>query len=633
MSIKRDLIRIGVALALLAVVGFVYAAPVNESTAKKIASRFVTSFSSLRSAPVLSLVYTGEANEGLRSGQTPLYYVYNIDANGGFVIVSGDDVTHPIFGYATSGRFKTEDMPANLAYWLDFYKQEMLYYIEQGVTPSPEIKDEWQSLSYDTKATTIEAGLELSTAKWNQSTPFNNLCPLDDKEKVSVTGCVATAMAIVMHYHRWPEKGTGSIRYYTRTTNRLASANYGAKYNWDNMLPEYVLQENVPTWTDQQATAVATLMFHCGTSVEMDYKSTASGAYAHDIVPAMNKYFDYDNGSVLRCRDLYTLEEWEEMIKKEIDEERPVLYGGITSSDEGHQFVVDGYAKTDHYYHLNWGWGGYCDGYYRLSSLNPAAGGIGGAISGKGYDYDQNAIIGLQKAQAGSQINNELYYLDYEPKEIDKPKGVFGLYTDVDHVVQNEPFTLYFSCIYDYGRRDFTGEVALFLENSARERKQMILGMKMEKGSPNGILEAGYMVYDDKGSEVTITEEVEEGDMLRMYYKPAGHDWLPLRGDSKATEALPIYKESPVANEAICLEETVQVFPTRVQTGLTISLPEGVVAQRVSLYDMSGRLVKQEAISQSDSSLYLSLDTQQPGIYILSVQTSRGESRHKIIKE
>ncbi|MDL2245098.1 thiol protease/hemagglutinin PrtT [Parabacteroides sp. OttesenSCG-928-J18] len=634
MQAKKTLIHIGLTFTFLFTVLFAYAAPVSENTARGIASRFAASFSSLRSTSPLTLVYTGEVNEGLRAGRDPLFYVYNVASDRGFVIVSGDDATYPVLGYATSGSFKTENMPDNLAYWLDFYKQEILYSIEQNITPSPEIKEEWQNLSYETKADVITPGLELPTAKWDQLEPYYNLCPLDDGE-LSVAGCVATSMAIVMHYHRWPERGTGSIEYTTRKKGISVSATFDTEYDWDNMLFEYLKVENVPTWTDQQAEAVAELMFHCGAAVEMDYKSTSSGAYTQYVIPALCEYFGYDNSSVLRLRGLYSTAEWEEMIKKELDENRPVIYGGSTYLNQGHQFVIDGYDQTAQYFHLNWGWSGSCDGYYRLSNLRPAQGGTGGVGAGLGYNYNQDAILGLQKAQEGSRINNEIYFIDYIPDGIttNKPKNTFGLYTDVEHIVKDEPFLFHFSFIYDYSMRDFSGEMALFLEDRNGNRKQKLVAMDMTEEGEQGIFEAGHVVWEEEGWELTITDEIEEGDMIRMYYKPEGYEWRAIRGESRVTQALPVYAESPVSNEAIRLEEAIQVFPTRVQTGLTISVPETIIIQSVSLYDLSGRLVKQEVIRSSDSKQYVSLSGQQPGIYILSIQTSQGTSRHKIIKE
>ncbi|MDL2208794.1 C10 family peptidase, partial [Parabacteroides sp. OttesenSCG-928-O15] len=409
---------------------------------------------------------------------------------------------------------------------------------------------------------------------------------------------------------------------------------FEVEYDWKNMLSEYTLEEELPTWNEQEAVAVATLMLHCGVAVEMDYKSTSSGAYTQNVIPAFCDYFGYDNGAVLRSRNLYTTAEWQEMIKKELDENRPVLYGGQTSLGSGHQFIVDGYAQTDDYFHLNWGWSGYGDGYYRLSGLKPVEGGTGGAGANLGYNYGQDAILGLQKAQKEAKINNEIYFLNYNPPGIStsKPRRTFGLYTNVDYIIKDESFTFYYSFLYDYGMRDFTGEIALFLEDKTGKRKSQVWKVDMNKEVENGVLESGYTLYEDQGVELTITEKVEEGDLLRMYYKPEGYEWRPIRGE-KVTETLPVYAESPVSNQVIQLEENIQVFPTRVQTGLTVYLPETVIAQRILLHDMSGRLIKSETIHTSDSDIYFSLSGQQPGIYILSIETSKGGSRHKIIKE
>lgn len=637
MQKHKSITRYLILFFLLYVVTFASAAPVGENTAKKIAARFAASFSPLRSTAQLSLVYTGERNSALRAGQDPLFYIYNVDTQGGFVIVSGDDIAHPILGYAASGTFVVDNMPENLSAWLDFYKEEMLYGIEQGVDASPEIRAEWQNIMLATKATVIDPGVEIPTALWDQTEPYNDNCPLDNKGLRSVSGCVATAMAIAMHHHQWPLKGTGRKTYTTRTSKKTLTAIFDTEYDWDNLPAVYELEAKVPTWSDEEAEAVATLMYDCGVAVEMDYTSSSSGAYTQDVIPALCDYFGYDNATVLRSRKLYTTAEWQAMMKKEIDENRPVIYGGQTASRSGHQFILDGYAETANYFRINWGWSGYANGYYLLSSLAPTQEGTGGSGGSAGYNYTQDAIIGLQKAKAGSKINNELYFLNYNPSNYttSKPKNIFGIYSDVEHIVVNEPFLFYFSAFYDYGYRDFTGKLGVFLEDKNENRKAEIANITIvgKDGKESG-LSAGYVLYDDQGMELTITEKVEEGDRIRLYYKPDGHDWRQIRGETtNVTETLAVYAESPVSNLSLQAEETVEVFPKRVDAEVTVRTSGSNDIQRITLYNPAGRLLKSQSVQNGKQEVSFSLTGQQPGLYILSVQTSRGESSHKIIKE
>ncbi|MBO4369779.1 MAG: C10 family peptidase [Paludibacteraceae bacterium] len=307
-------------------------------------------------------------------------YVFKMAKNEGFVIVSNDDRTEPILGYSDSGNFDPDNMPDNMRAWLQGYADQIAWLNEH-----PEFEN------VIAKAPTKNSIVPLMISKWNQDEPFNNLCPTDPStNKICVTGCVATAMAQVMYYHRWPEKTIAKIPSYTTDTRSIAvgSIANGTVFDWDNMLPVY---EDGAT-ADQQ-TAVATLMKVCGASVEMNYTSSGSGAYLDPY--ALVNYFDYSKTTREVDRKNYTFADWNNLIYAELAEGRPVLYGG-DSSGGGHQFVVDGY-DGDELFHVNWGWGGHQDGYFLLSVLNPGStAGIGASSTSDGYSYGQTAIIGVK---------------------------------------------------------------------------------------------------------------------------------------------------------------------------------------------------------------------------------------------
>ena len=270
-------------------------------------------------------------------------YVFNVEANEGFVIVSGDDRTQSILGYAYTGEINMGQMPCNMKWLLSYYD-----------TAIGQLGDDFaQSASTTLSSATYAEIPAIVGTQWGQGDPYNAQCPQHEGERC-ITGCVATAMAQVMNHNRWPQSQTTEIPAYTTNTLHISMPALPAKqFNWDNMT----------------AAGIAELMLYCGQAVKMDYTTAASGAMSRDVPEAMKSIFGYSTAASLASRASYTDEQWVDMIYKELQEGYPVLYFGQSATDGGHAFIVDGYA--DGKYHINWGWNGYCDGYFTLDKLNP----------------------------------------------------------------------------------------------------------------------------------------------------------------------------------------------------------------------------------------------------------------------
>lgn len=298
------------------------------------------------------------------------YYVFNAEDNGGFVIVSGDDRTEEILGYADSGNFDTSNMPSNVKAWLGYYEQVIRSLGDQQIQTAPR------------RVERADIAPMVKTA-WGQDSPYNNLCP-----DHSMTGCVATAMAQVINYHQWPISTIVPIPGYTTSSRGITVDEQPVTtFNWSNM----------------NSDEVAKLMLYCGASVEMEYGPWESSASDASIAPALKKYFGYDQQTRWVSRSDYGIDEWESLIYSELEAGRPVVYGGYTI-DVGHEFVCDGYR--DGLFHINWGWDGIFDAYYSLSILNPGGTGIGGSSYGDGYSSGQSAVIGIQKP-TGQTVDNQ----------------------------------------------------------------------------------------------------------------------------------------------------------------------------------------------------------------------------------
>ncbi|MBQ7423020.1 MAG: C10 family peptidase [Prevotella sp.] len=309
------------------------------------------------------------------------YYVFNIGEKQGFVIVSGDDRVSDIIGYSDNGSFVQEALPLNARAWLDEYANQIQWLKDNNI-PAMKNKSPLQNNGVVERA---KAPIyPLLESKWNQGNPYNDKTPIyyrNGKGSHCATGCVATAMAQVLNYYKYPKQIIAEIPGYTLkkidgkdTLIVFDPIPAGTEIDWDNMLNEY----GNGSYTDVQKEAVSNLMYYCGVAVEMGYgPSSGSGV---DVAERLKAYFDFDSASKVVAHNDYPIDEWENMVYNELYHKRPVYYTGFNTS-AGHAFVCDGY-DGDGYFHINWGWGGGSDGYFKLTLLNSNYAGIGSSPGG-----------------------------------------------------------------------------------------------------------------------------------------------------------------------------------------------------------------------------------------------------------
>lgn len=379
-EVKRLLLLVWLLLPLA-----VFAGEVNEAEARKYAMSFLTARGKqLPAKTSLKLSARGRMKKGAADSPSP-YYIFNVPSAGGFVIVSGDDRTETILGYADEGCLSEDDMPDGLRCLLDDYAHQIA-----GLDDRSDIQRTAK------KAPARHAIAPLIKTHWNQGAPYNNNSPVIS-EKHTVTGCVATSMAQVMYYHKWPQQACEPIPAFSTTTEDISGASYelttepllGTTFNWNAMTLSYSSSD-----TGEAADAVAVLMQYCGWSLRMKYGLGVSSAYDVSITEALKTYFGYDQGVHTAFRDHYSYSEWISLLYSELAARRPMVFGG-QSAGGGHSFICDGY-DTDDYFHFNWGWGGSSDGYYRLSVLQPWEQGIGGSSTQDGFNFGQDAILGIK---------------------------------------------------------------------------------------------------------------------------------------------------------------------------------------------------------------------------------------------
>lgn len=406
------------------------------------------------------------------------YYVFNNDA-GGFVIIAGDDAVTPVLGYTSTGSFDAENLPDGLKDLLKSYERQIAALGD----------------NYVANRTATRAGFTgkklLNTAKWNQMAPFNKYTPSN-----YVTGCVATAGAIVMKHHGYPAKGTGSHSY--TWNGQDLTANFEHDYDWANMPTKYTVGN------DEAFDGVARLMSDLGVAVEMKYAKGGSGASMEDLLTALKKYFGYSKyARLLAIADLGA-EVWNDRLRAEIDANRPILYSAVDSNKGGHSFVIDGYK--DESFSVNWGWGGYCDGFYRIGALNPET---GGKPLGDKYNLSQSAVFSLQPSD-GEEVISNLGFI-----KVDGYLETMNM--NVTDVKADKKLNLYLLPLQSQGDNLFTGEVAIALKN-AKGKTRKVFGAKTIKDFEPSFYNPFITL------EGSCPVDAQEGDYLAIVSKEDGTD-------------------------------------------------------------------------------------------------------------
>lgn len=406
------------------------------------------------------------------------YYVFNNDA-GGFVIIAGDDAVTPVLGYTSTGSFDAENLPDGLKDLLKSYERQIAA-----------LGDNYVANQTATRAAFTGEKL-LKTAEWNQGNPFNKYTPNN-----YVTGCVATAGAIVMKHHGYPAKGTGSHSY--TWNGKTWTANFEHDYDWANMPTKYTVGN------DEAFDGVARLMSDLGVAVEMKYAKGGSGASMEDLLTALKKYFGYSKyARLLAIADLGA-EVWNDRLRAEIDANRPILYSAVDSNKGGHSFVIDGYK--DESFSVNWGWGGYCDGFYRIGALNPET---GGKPLGDKYNLSQSAVFSLQPSD-GEEVISNLGFI-----KVDGYLETMNM--NVTDVKADKKLNLYLLPLQSQGDNLFTGEVAIALKN-AKGKTRKVFGAKTIKDFEPSFYNPFITL------EGSCPVDAQEGDYLAIVSKEDGTD-------------------------------------------------------------------------------------------------------------
>ncbi len=552
-------------LFLLVLPAALWADNVSRQRAQALAERFFERHGIATRSGSVVLRWDGES-ESTRSGVEPAFYLYT-HSSGGFVIVAGDDCVQPILGYSTDGTYDSSNL--NMRNWMLEIRDGINFLRSRGYKPAPSVQAQWSDGSEaQTRAMTTRSSKLYETAVWSQEAPYNNLCPTLDGKKV-YTGCVATATAIAMRYHKYPSSGTGSMPDYTykddnKVSRTIPGYDLGHTYDWDNM--PLTNGEKV-TWTDEQKTAVAQLMKDCGVMLKMNYNvvgsnSLGSAAYTSDVPLTLAKYMKYDASMYANYRSAYTHNEWLAKVRRNLDEFGPTVYGG-QSKEGGHCFVLDGYDDKGNF-HINWGWGGNNDGYFTFPDFD-------------GYNTLHEAVFGMKPDAGGTASPTIGLWYDEEYK---------GISVSTNNIVPDVEFSFNVGFMYNMGSVIFYGPIIFALADKDNKVKEILFKGNYQLGPMSGATFGGSGIANRK---VTITQPIAPGDRLKLFYSNGlgTTDWKPVHfGDEEGMVGEIILSQPIEENTSFAYNVEERIIEVNTLAGVTCKVVDAQ-NQEVKITDTS----------------------------------------------
>ena len=445
----------------------------------------------------------------------PDYYVFN-NPDGGWVIIAADDRVNPIIAYSDEGSFICDGMPENLQWWMDGVSSVVNAVRESDETTPEYVRAAWEALK---AAGPVTEGNKkyINTAAWGQSEPFNDLCPIANGEtRRAASGCVATAMSIIMHYNRWPLHGKGVIGGYTTYSFETYIPSYSIEkhfYDWDIMSDEILMDSNKKDeWSDSQKYQIAQLIHDCGVAAQMDY-TYEEGSGTSDIcaLNAFKQNMSYSEKARIVYRSSYKLDDWFPLIKNEIDNGRVLYYAGYCEAG-GHAFVCDGYENDtlSPKLRINWGWNGNYNGYYTLQLSVPE---LEWTFSGS-----QSAIIGLAPDTATIEMEEspDLVMIEFD--------DFYGIepFTPTDIKLGSE-ISFFVGWFMNVRERDITKEFKICLEDKDGNIKQRGWDFS-ETFKPD-------YYHSAKTANAIMMEKPLLTDRFRLYITDGKGGWKPMTGN------------------------------------------------------------------------------------------------------
>ena len=553
---------------------------VSEQDALAIAKSFISSNTLTRSGSTeLTLVWTGQS-ENTKSLTDAPYYIYNVD-NGGFVMVSGDTKAEPVLAYSNERNFKVAGMPANVAFWMDEMKSHIENLRTMNNVANPSI-EEWSAMLYAQEKNSADTIL-LRTALWDQGVPYNAYTP-DNMP----TGCVATAMAIIMHFHKWPDAGQGTLPTYSYeladgTKKTIKGYDLGYPYQWDIMPYELDAYE-IDT---ERTRAIARVMSDCGVMAQASYDRYGTGAVIMDIDQPISDYMKYDNSAKGLQLAFHTVEEWKSIMKANLLNRQPILYGALEpNASIGHAFVIDGIDEKGRF-HINFGWSGADNGYYVMPHFST-------------FSASHHMVCNIKPDEGGKQEDLMINYQNIS--------GVTHKVTNmaVDTFKIDEEYIMK-GRVLNALNVDYSGYIAICKVGRDGQVHEFVCdttSLYIEN------LEGYYIANYD--ADIKITTEINIGDHLALYYKGNRNgDWR--RMNSYMDQDMNIY-----LTDKYFIDEVTSVSYSKQDSVLTIATKENAQIRMCNSdgTDVTGDIANLQGLISIDRKIL------QPGTYSIELMST-----------
>lgn len=642
--------------------GGLQAKPVDVNTAKSLGIKFMNVNTEIESAQA-DLVYTAFTDQG-----QACFYVFSMKPKG-FVIVSADDRAKPILGYSAEGFFNPEEIAEGLESFFTNYRAGFSQMMAANDPRTEEAANDWDRLAATGKINDVRITREvpqLLTTIWNQSALYNDLCPVDSLGSNGhvYAGCVATAMAQIINFWQWPQRGREMHTYTCYPYGDLSADFENTEYHYE-LMPDFL------DWTSrpEEIRAVAELQYHAGVSVDMSYSPNGSGAFSNLVPNALAYYFRYDLSSMrLEMKYWYTNSEWDDMLRENLDLGMPMYYAA-SGSDGGHAFVCDGYDDNN-MFHFNWGWQSFDNGYYAINafyltnySFPDYHEAIFGIYPETDYFLKPMAVDNLQ-VEALSEGTNRIAFTapsltvcEFDLDQIDSilivrncevihrelnvAGGTQVTFNDTDAtgICHYAIIPYAYEFVGDYKRDTIlngpTCEMTFHLHDSVGDG-WLVKSISIVDSRGNAITRLGLA----EGSEATMVVEVPSEDELALCwaYSIGGKDWessfqmYDWKGELVYATSSWLFVSELCRFYTNCVdavdeveESVLTLYPNPVSSQLTL---EGIEVAQVELFNAMGQLVGQYCQNEMSFSGYAN------GVYFLRVTSTDGQVFfEKVIKE
>lgn len=485
------------------------AAPIGQQRAKELALQFFAQNATRGAVVAVEMEWAGNTLEKIETRSEvntdeALLYIFNRQDNGGWVIIAGDDnLQRPIIAFSDEDSFDVNNIADGTRWLLTGWCEQIA---EARKKPNANIT------RGETDLSTGNVIVEIPTAKWNQGAPYNWLAPVFNGDR-SVTGCVSTAISIVMRYFNWPDKGTGIIPGYTLDHEygryEIPDHELGYEYQWNKMLMEY----HNGRYSTEQGNAVAQLMYDTGTGIGMHYTPGGSGAVTSRCCEMLAKYFKYGKGSLWIGQGTFsTTTEWYRALAENI-----ANYGPTIGAGGGHAYVMDGYTDK-YYFHMNHGWGGGADGYYYLPE--------------NGFTRSMGGCFYLEPDPEGTSKYRTYMHIVQLGGGNPWVCSRFGLESSTTEFISGQTIHIRGAGLKNASQGVFNGQIHLVLTDKDGNIKEVVYR------HDGLVLEAGHYISNTI-YDVVISGEIEVGDRLRYYYKHRDDpEWTWMRRSGSSTDEI-----------------------------------------------------------------------------------------------